>query len=262
MTPEDKRKLTSRLNGLKSNGPKTAEGKLASSANSRTHAAYAKSLVLPGEKLADYQHLVDAHFQQWKPTNLIEENLVAQMATTLWRLNRQAPAESSLIQIQIQRMSAALKVEFEAIDSPGLYALAISALHSFGDGPAQIARQERRLLHQYQQLRQEILANRELFSPSAPEPANLQPDNLPTPQNENEIENEPVETNLTEPAGPLAYIPMLAAENRVHNPYHPLYAALPPIEEAPVSEWVKQAAPGVAVEPEIFSKMMAGIGDA
>ena len=250
MRPDDKRKLTSRLNGLKSNGPKTADGKLTASANSRTHAAYAKSLVLPGEKLEDYQHLVDAHSQQWKPTNPIEENLVAQMATTLWRLNRQAPAESSLIQIQIQRMSAALEAEFEAVDPPGLYALAISALHSFGDGPAQIARQERRLLRQYQQLRQEILAIRELFPPSAPEPDNLNP----VEEIESENENEPVDTNLTEPAGPLSYIPMLAAENRVHNPYHSLYSALPPLPSTTVSECLVTKGEPVAVEPEKFSR--------
>ena len=233
MRPDDKRKLSSRLNALKSTGPKTEKGKQSAANNARTHGAYAKTLVLPGEKIEDYHRLVDAHFNQWKPTSPIEENLVAQMATTMWRLSRQAPAEASLIQIQLQRMSAATYAEFEDIEPAGLYALAISNLHSFGDGPAQIARQERRLLKQYQQLREELMITRELFPPTSPDPLNPNPEQ----ETENEgNENVPVETDLTNEDSPRAHIPMLAAENRVHNPNHHLYATLPPLPKSPATE--------------------------
>lgn len=231
MTTDDKRKLTSRLNSLHSTGPKTPEGKSKSARNSTKHGAYAKTLILPGEKLADYHELVHSHLQLWAPTNLIEENLVREMATTLWRLRRQAPAESSLIGIQIQRMATALSAEFEAVNAAGLYALAFTALHSHGDGPAQISRQERRLLHQYQQLRQELLILREQLPPTTPQP---NPELTPP-------ENEPVETKLTDPPDVPGEeheeephpLPLLASATRVQNPHSPLYAALPPLTQAP-----------------------------
>ena len=255
MRPDDKRKLTSRLNSLESTGPKTNQGKQASSANSRTHGAYASMLVLPGEKLEDYQYVVDSHFRQFKPANPVEENLVALMATTMWRINRQAPAEASLVQIQLQRMNASLEAEFERTDSPGLYSLAISSLHNFGDAPAQIARQERRLLNHYRQLRKEFIAIREMFPPD--DTPNLLPDSgpvtddipstagielsqseqtgaqLPETQPTETEKSESVETKLTAPANSFAPLRMLSTVTRVHNPRHPLYASLPPLPELP-----------------------------
>ena len=70
MKLDDKRKLTSRLNALKSTGPKTPQGKQASSLNASTHGAYARSIVLPGESVDDYEAMVEAHFHQYSPDNL------------------------------------------------------------------------------------------------------------------------------------------------------------------------------------------------
>ena len=237
MTTNDKRKETSRLNALKSTGPKTPEGKRRSAFNSTTHGAYALNLMLPGEELAEFEELIKVHLETWKPTNVIEDILVTEMASTLWRLRRQAPAEASLIDIQIQRMTCN-ELEFASLNAHGAYGIAVAGLLGHSDALNQIARQGRRLQSQYQQLRQEILTNRELFPPSAPEPPNLQPQldlepqNMPVetklpedqePQDES-MENEssetkPVETNLTS----------LSRETRVHNPHSPLYSALPPI---------------------------------
>ena len=105
MRIDDKRKLTSRLNALKSTGPKTPEGKRRSAFNSVTHAAYVQEFILHGEEHSHFQLLMDAHLDSWKPTNPIEETFVFEMVTTLWRFRRQAPAESNLINIQMQRMN-------------------------------------------------------------------------------------------------------------------------------------------------------------
>ncbi len=218
MHNDDKRKLTSRLNALKSTGPKTPDGKLRASANSLTHGAYAKNLILPGEELADFQSLLDTHFDTWNPTNPIEEIFVVEMATTLWSLSRQQPAESSLIHIQIQRMVPALNVEFKSINSHGLYGLAVAALHSHGSGLSQITRQSRRLLRHYENLRQQLLSLRQLFPLVPGDSTDLRP---PRP-----TRNEPVETKLNDPE---TQLPPLASENRIRNPQSILDAALPPI---------------------------------
>ena len=159
MTTDDKRKQTSRLNALKSTGPKSPEGKRRSAFNSVTHGAYARTLILPGEELAEFEELIRVHLETWKPINRIEDILVTEMATTLWRLRRQAPAEASLIDIQIQRMTCN-EVEFISLNAHGAYAIAVAGLQSHSDALSQIARQGRRLLSQYQQLRQEILTSR------------------------------------------------------------------------------------------------------
>ncbi len=188
-------------------------------------------LILPGEELADFEELIKVHLETWKPTNLIEDILVTEMATTLWRLRRQAPAEASLIDIQIQRMTCN-ELEFTSLNAHGAYGIAVAGLQSHSDALSQIARQGRRLLSLYQQLRQEILTNRELFPPTTPGPIDLHPQSDPKPQmqpTENTtmdgqepgtqpVDKIPVETKLN-----------VAAENHVIDPHSLLYAVLPPI---------------------------------
>ena len=184
MRTDDKRKLTSRLDALKSTGPKTPE------------AAYVQELILPGEELPQFQLLMDAHFDTWKPTNPIEDTFVFEMATTLWRLRRQAPAESSLISIQMQRMAREIGEVFETVSPSAIYALTVVALQENGDALNQIGRQGRSLLSQDEKLTQQLLTMRQLFPPVAPDSPNLpsQPD-LDT-------QKEPVETKLNEDLTP------------------------------------------------------------
>ena len=241
MTTDDKRKQTSRLNALKSTGPKTPEGKRRSAFNSTTHGAYARNLMLPGEVLAEFEELIKVHLETWKPTNLIEDILVTEMASTLWRLRRQAPAEASLIDIQIQRMTCN-ELEFASLNAHGAYGIAVAGLLGHSDALNQIARQGRRLLSQYQQLRQEILTNRKLFPPSAPQPPDQHPQSDAEPQME-PIENttrddrerddqerngQELETQAVESI-PVETKLIVATENNIIDPYSPLYAELPPI---------------------------------
>ena len=231
MTTDDKRKQTSRLNALKSTGPKSPEGKRRSAFNSVTHGAYARTLILPGEELAEFEELIRVHLETWKPINRIEDILVTEMATTLWRLRRQAPAEASLIDIQIQRMTCN-EVEFISLNAHGAYAIAVAGLQSNSDALSQIARQGRRLLSQYQQLRQEILTTRQLFPPSAPGPVDLHPQSDPEPQME-PLENTPHDGQNPETQAvdkiPVEAKLIVAAENHVIDPHSLLYAALPAI---------------------------------
>ena len=90
MRTDDKRKQTSRLNALKSTGPKTPEGKRRSAFNAVTHAAYVQELILPGEELPQFQLILDAHLDNWKPTNPIEDTFVVEMASTLWQHSNEA----------------------------------------------------------------------------------------------------------------------------------------------------------------------------
>ena len=118
------------------------------------------------------------------------------MASTLWRLRRQAPAESSLISIQMKRMEREIIRDFATVSPSAVYVLAVAALHENGDALNQISRQGRRLLSQYEKLTQQLLTMRQLFPPGAPDPPDLQS------QPDLDTQEEPVETNLTEDQQP------------------------------------------------------------
>ncbi len=59
MNTDDKRKLTSRLNALKSTGPKTPEGKNRSAANALIHGAYAQNLIAQNTASETLNRMVD-----------------------------------------------------------------------------------------------------------------------------------------------------------------------------------------------------------
>ncbi len=207
MRTDDKRKLTPRLNVLKSTGPKTPQG------NRRS--AYIQEFILPGEELSDFQLLMDTHLDTWNPTNAIEEIFVFELVTTLWRLRRQANLGHSLM----RHLYPVLSEEIESVSRNTLYALDGVALKTNCDGLNQIDIQGRRLRSQYKNLTQQLRKMRRLF-PVMPEPTSHQP------QSDLESRNEPVETKIR------GSIPLpLSRENRVRNPHSILYAALPPIPE-------------------------------
>src|SRR4029079_7131658 len=56
-----------RRNAQKSTGPTSVTGKAASSMNALKSGIHAKSLVLPSEKLADLEQLIDAYYQRHLP---------------------------------------------------------------------------------------------------------------------------------------------------------------------------------------------------
>ena len=213
MRTDDKRKLTSRLNALKSTGPKIPEVKRCSAFNFVTQAAYIQEFILPGEELSDFQLLMDTHLETWKPTNIIEETFVFELVTTLWRLRRQA----NLVHILMRRMNPVLSEKIESVS-----ALDVVAIQTNCDGLNEIDIQGRRLRSQYKNLTQQLRKMRRLFPPMTPEPTSHQP------QSDLESRNEPVETKLK---GSIPLQLPLSRENRVHDPHSILYAALPPIPE-------------------------------
>ncbi|HME07234.1 MAG TPA: hypothetical protein VKG25_09295 [Bryobacteraceae bacterium] len=69
-------------------GPRTAEGKAASSMNAMSHGLTSVKVVLPGENLADFQHLRHSLLKEYRPDTKTERLLVEEMAAAHWRLQR------------------------------------------------------------------------------------------------------------------------------------------------------------------------------
>ncbi|WP_375757423.1 hypothetical protein [Corallococcus exercitus] len=99
----------SALNGSKSRGPKTEEGKSRASLNSTRYGFFAANLLLPGEDAAAYETFLDSWFAALAPTTIPEAASVAQLADTSGKLERLSRVENG-------RMWARLEEELEKTD--------------------------------------------------------------------------------------------------------------------------------------------------
>jgi hypothetical protein len=91
---------TARINGAKSHGPVTPEGKARSSANSRRHGLTASAL-LEGESDEHFQLLLADFMDHFQPQTGVEADLVEVMAIARWRLRRLLAIEAHLFDLEI-----------------------------------------------------------------------------------------------------------------------------------------------------------------
>lgn len=115
--------VTSAINGAKSRGPKTDEGKASSSLNAVRHGLSAPNLLLPGEDPAEYEQHLDSYFSTFVPTTLPEAHVVVQMADLAWKLRRLSKLEDG-------RVLARLDEELEKTDAFQLVTSARRALEA------------------------------------------------------------------------------------------------------------------------------------
>jgi hypothetical protein len=117
--------VTSAINGAKSHGPKTSEGKATSSLNAVRYGFSAANLLLPGEDPAAYESFLDSWFTDLAPASVPEATSVAQLADTAWKLERLSRVENG-------RMLARLAEELEKTDEGKTFALTRRALEMVG----------------------------------------------------------------------------------------------------------------------------------
>jgi len=96
--------FANRGNSKFSTGPRTPEGKAASSANAKTHGLNAADPVLPYEDRNQFNQLLEQYNSDFEPVTAHEEFLVSQVAGARWKLDR------------IERIEVAM---FAALESPG-----------------------------------------------------------------------------------------------------------------------------------------------
>jgi len=96
--------FANRENSKLSTGPRTPEGKAASSANAKTHGLGAADPVLPHEDRTQFNALLEHYKCDFEPATAHEEFLVSQMAGARWKLDRAERIETSM---------------FAALESPG-----------------------------------------------------------------------------------------------------------------------------------------------
>ena len=99
---------TARINGAKSKGPITAEGKATSSQNALKHGLTSSRVVLPHESQEAYDKLEASLINRFKPADELESDLVQEMAAARWRLRRIEAMESALLRKAIRQHEEAV----------------------------------------------------------------------------------------------------------------------------------------------------------
>jgi hypothetical protein len=132
-----------RVNGAKSNGPVTPEGKANSSRNSLKHGLNSSRVVLEHESQADYDDLENSLMKRFKPADTIERELVQEMAANRWRMRRLQEMESAMISKAIRQQMEALGPDADPREARALAYAEIgesSSFRSLGRYQAQLRR--------------------------------------------------------------------------------------------------------------------------
>ena len=123
-----KRKISSRANGAKSRGPKTAEGKRISSQNALRHGLLSRTFLLNGEADPYFQQLIGNLTAEMQPANERERGYVEMAAIARWRQMRLWSIERYAMVHEIELQEQALPDCQTPRDLPTLTAIAYRAL--------------------------------------------------------------------------------------------------------------------------------------
>src|ERR1700690_490169 len=96
----EKQVSANRRNAAKSTGPMTQNGKLQSRRNAMRHGLTAATVVPAIEDAPEFEDFAAGIRADYQPVSTIEHELVARLASLLWRLRRSTLIETNLFQLQ------------------------------------------------------------------------------------------------------------------------------------------------------------------
>jgi len=172
---------SARINGAKSHGPISAEGKEKSSRNSLRHGCTAShTLLLACEDPGDLDRMLEKYNAMYKPTTLEEQDLVAEMCSARWRIRRATGIETALIDCEMVTEEPKLKQKFATVDTGMVLSAAFRSLADESHSMDLLTRYESRLRRIHKQAHAMLLRLRQerQSEPAPPEPP---PAPAPTP---------------------------------------------------------------------------------
>ncbi|MBL8179963.1 MAG: hypothetical protein JNK48_35110 [Bryobacterales bacterium] len=193
LSPEKlSRSEQARINGAKSHGPVTAEGKERSSLNAVKHGVFSAHVLLRGESQEDYWNLLHSYRDLYKPTDIIENGLIQDLADARWRIDRMKRQET----LEWNRATYEATYGNDAADYPA------DARHAMGHrqsctrkgNPLETCRRaEARYRRDFDRALKALQQHRKQKSQNEPEPQPVQPQPEPAsaPQDPEIYENEP-----------------------------------------------------------------------
>ncbi len=150
---------TARINGAKSHGPVTPEGKARSSANSRRHGLASASILMDGESAEDFQLLRADFINQFQPQTAVETDLVDVMAIARWRLRRLLAIEAHLFDLEILERKDQIKSRSKqkAMEQEDRLAFVFQRLGDEGNSLTLLLRYEGSLNRSYEKALKQLL---------------------------------------------------------------------------------------------------------
>src|SRR6266851_2803340 len=161
--PTERQSESARINGAKSQGPKSAEGKEKSSRNSLRHGCTAHhTLLLACEDQGEFDKMRDKYDAMFKPVTLEEQDLVAEMISARWRIRRALSIEVALIDTEMVTEEPKLKQKFVTFDTGMVLSSAFRTLADESRSTALLSRYESRLRRIHKQAHAMLLRVQEL----------------------------------------------------------------------------------------------------
>jgi len=167
--PSKLRSETARLNGAKSQGPKTPEGKEKSSQNAVQHGFTSQSvIVLACESQRQFDEIMNEFKEIHQPANAAELDLVEEMVACRWRIRRLWGIETFLMDAEILNQESQFPND---ADNRAYMARAFKSLSDDSRSLALAARYQSRLHRTYNQayaILRELQQTRESKPPVSP----------------------------------------------------------------------------------------------
>jgi len=102
------RSEASRINGAKSQGPVTPEGKARSSMNALTHGLTAADICIAVENPDEFNKFQQEYFDEFQPQTRVERDLVTELISARWRQERLWSFDAAIIDFRMEYMKPEL----------------------------------------------------------------------------------------------------------------------------------------------------------
>ena len=140
---------SSRINGAKSRGPVTPEGKQRSSRNAVKHGILAKHICLNIEKPEVFEQLVADFCTRLQPADDVELRLVEQAAMAQLRYERVAAStETAMFVLKMDHQAPEVAKQYQSVDPPTRFAIAFTSLANEGNSIQLMLRYQQTMLRQ------------------------------------------------------------------------------------------------------------------
>src|ERR1051326_8416821 len=187
------RSESARINGAKSRGPVTPEGKQRSSRNAVRHGLLAKSVCLTNEDPEKFQELLQDYLDLLQPINNVELRLVEQIASAAFRLERFAGTETALFDLEMDKQAAEIANKYQKIDHAARFALAFKSLADNSKSLSLYLRYEAAITRQYDRAMKQLLTLRTKLPATAPAEPPSKVQNEPNDEPVAQLPNEPTD---------------------------------------------------------------------
>ena len=162
---------SARINGAKSGGPRTKEGKEHLRFNALRHGLAARTVCRTEKERPIFEAMVAAYNERFRPADTVEEDLIEQMCVAKWRQRRCWSMETAALNVQVRRDRRIVDQEFVELDDMTRNTLAFMSLTENNDFLQVLGRYEanaRRAYHRALKDLRDLQAERKAELPNEP----------------------------------------------------------------------------------------------